>query len=64
MPARSSHSAAKRRKELDRKRKAQEKLERRQSRRKAADAEVADQPAPQDEIPIEGDGELAPPETD
>lgn len=67
MPSRSSHGAARRRRELDRKRKAQEKLERRQSRRKTADAkgtEGVDQPAPRDEYPAEGDREPTSPGTD
>ena len=66
MPARSSHGATKRRKELERQRKAQEKLERRHRKRKQADAEETEeteQPAPLDEIPAKSDGEpTTPPE--
>jgi len=64
VPERSSHGAAKRRKELERQRKAQEKLERRNRKRKPTDAEETEQPAPLDEIPTKSDGEPASPAED
>ncbi len=64
MPARSSHGATKRRKELDRLRKAQEKLERRHRKSKPADAEETQQPAPLDETPTKSDGEPTSPAKD
>jgi len=60
MPARSSHSALKRRKELDRQRKAQMKLERRQNKKNAVGPEGAEQAEPKDESPTASGGEPAP----
>jgi len=64
MPVRSSHGAAKRRKELDRQRKAQEKLARRQARKKARNEGEPDQPEPQDEVPAGSESDLPPPSED
>ena len=60
MPVRSSHSAEKRRKEMDRKRRAQEKFERRLNKRRTTDTEATDQPAAQDELPAENPAEPGP----
>jgi len=64
VPVRSSHGAMKRRKELERQRKAQEKLERRRRKRMPADDEETQQPAPLDETQTKSDGEPATPPED